>query len=124
MIHTALNLEQTAIEILRGEPEYSALRCTIIASQAEKIYALEQEAQELRSRAEKAEAELLRLHTARPLSEWHEDLGVALWHHFPICEPPYCGDPLASDWPDYHTHWSPVPDCNRIQEEFDKQVRQ
>jgi hypothetical protein len=31
---------------------------------------------------------------ARPLSEWHEDMGPKLWWRFPIEEPPYCGSPL------------------------------
>ncbi|GBF73075.1 hypothetical protein PA598K_01360 [Paenibacillus sp. 598K] len=44
---------------------------------------------------------------ARPIEEWHEDYGDALWWTFPIEEAPYCGSPLDSDWPDYHTHWTP-----------------
>lgn len=56
--------------------------------------------------------------SARPLSEWHEDHGPALWWHFPIVEPPYVGTPLDDDWPvdyldskevDYCTHWTPIP---------------
>ncbi len=46
--------------------------------------------------------------TARPIDEWHEDYGDVLWWIFPIAEPPYCGSPLASDWPEYHTHWTPL----------------
>lgn len=60
---------------------------------------------------------------ARPLSEWHEDIGPALWWKFPIDEPPYVGTPkdLGWDigwkewtlgtfggWPGYHTHWTPI----------------
>jgi hypothetical protein len=45
---------------------------------------------------------------ARPLSEWHEDKGNVLWWKFPIEEPPYCGSPLDTDWPGYHTHWTPL----------------
>ncbi|NQX57525.1 hypothetical protein [Paenibacillus qinlingensis] len=37
------------------------------------------------------------------IDEWHEDKGDVLWWSFPIQEPPYCGSPLDSDWPDYHT---------------------
>lgn len=71
-------------------------------------------------------------HRARPLSEWHEDMGPMLWWRFPIEEPPYVGTPLdlgrtvllqiigADDpmlrtsfdvggWPGYHTHWTPIP---------------
>lgn len=65
---------------------------------------------------------------ARPLAEWHEDDGPALWWRFPIMEPLYVGTPLdcptrveiAIDgwvtdtrkfggWPGYHTHWTPLP---------------
>lgn len=46
--------------------------------------------------------------TARPIAEWHEDYGDALWWTFPIQEPPYCGSPLDVDWPNYHTHWTPL----------------
>ncbi|MGE7613500.1 hypothetical protein [Paenibacillus sp. NPDC101420] len=46
--------------------------------------------------------------TARPIDEWNEDLGDVLWWTFPVNEPPYCGSPLDMDWPDYHTHWTPI----------------
>lgn len=46
--------------------------------------------------------------TAKPIDEWHEDIGDVLWWSFPIQEPPYCGSPLDADWPDYHTHWTPI----------------
>lgn len=50
--------------------------------------------------------------SALPLDEWHEDEGAKLWWKFPITEPPYCGTPLDTDWPGYHTHWTDfdVPD--------------
>lgn len=50
---------------------------------------------------------------ARPLDEWHDDIGNVLWWKFPIDEPPYCGTPLDIEWPGYHTHWTvfAVPDC-------------
>jgi len=48
-------------------------------------------------------------HKARPLDEWHEDVGPALWWCFPIEEAPYAGDPRCDDWPGYHTHWTPIP---------------
>jgi hypothetical protein len=64
------------------------------------------------------------LHTPRPMSEWHEDTGSVLWHHLPICEPPYCGTPLDSRFDDYPegwlTHWTPLPNCNEIQRRFDR----
>jgi hypothetical protein len=47
--------------------------------------------------------------TARPLLEWHEDRGDVLWWRFPVEEPPYVGSPLDTDWPGYHTHWTPLP---------------
>ena len=49
---------------------------------------------------------------ARPLADWHEEVGVVLWWRLPVDEPPYCGSPLDDDWPGYHTHWTPliVPD--------------
>lgn len=31
---------------------------------------------------------------ARPLAEWHEDLGDCLWWKFPVEEQPYVGTPL------------------------------
>jgi hypothetical protein len=73
---------------------------------------------------------------ARPLSEWHEDIGCVVWWKFPLAEAPYIGCPLdvgmtvevevryyeqcqlrtviqrhqVGGWPGYHTHWTPVPD--------------
>ena len=67
---------------------------------------------------------------ARPLAEWHEDIGDVLWWRFPIDEAPYVGSPLdlgqtvevtlrshsagktmramVGGWPGYHTHWTPI----------------
>lgn len=55
---------------------------------------------------------------ARPLAEWHEEDGPALWWKFPINEAPWCGTPLCDDWPHYHTHWTPlvVPDAPAVAE--------
>lgn len=47
---------------------------------------------------------------AQPLSEWHEDDGFVTWWKFPVNEPSYIGSPLCSDWPGYHTHWTPHPE--------------
>lgn len=46
----------------------------------------------------------------RPLSEWHEDDGEALWWRFPICQAPYVGTPLDDDFPMtvVPTHWTPI----------------
>jgi hypothetical protein len=72
---------------------------------------------------------------ARPLDEWHEDIGPVLWWFFPMTEAPYIGSPLdcgrtveittrfyrgselveelvryqVGGWPGYHTHWTPLP---------------
>ena len=46
---------------------------------------------------------------ARPLELWNDDDGDVLWWVFPIQEPPYVGSPLDSEWPGYHTHWTPLP---------------
>lgn len=69
---------------------------------------------------------------ARPLAEWHEDIGPVLWWRFPVDEPPYVGTPLdcarstyvaaptddqprrlvwgkIGGWPGYHTHFTMIP---------------
>jgi len=46
---------------------------------------------------------------ARPIEEWHEDMGEQLWWRFPIDEAPYVGSPTYNDWPSYHTHFTPIP---------------
>lgn len=50
---------------------------------------------------------------ARPLSEWHEDLGPVVWWRLCRDERPdeacWIGMPLDDDWPGYHTHWTPHP---------------
>ena len=51
---------------------------------------------------------------ARPLEEWHEDMGPVLCCFFPIQEAPYCGSPLDTDFPDWMTHFVPLPDFNRV----------
>lgn len=45
----------------------------------------------------------------RQLSEWHEDDGAVTWWSFPLNEPAWIGQPTDSDWPGYHTHWTPHP---------------
>lgn len=78
------------------------------------------------------------LHTPRPLSEWHADMGDVLWWKFPIDGPPYVGTPLdrgerrfialydedgtgiaemwvnVGGWPGDHTHFTPLPDTYEI----------
>jgi hypothetical protein len=46
---------------------------------------------------------------AIPGEKWHEDDGPVLWWRFPVVEPPYSGTPNDSDWPGYHTHFTPLP---------------
>ena len=50
---------------------------------------------------------------ARSRGEWHEDDGPVVWWswdgHGWAGESPWCGTPLDSDWPGYHTHWTPAP---------------
>jgi hypothetical protein len=58
-------------------------------------------------------AVLAPLRQARPIASYHEDRGNVLWWKFPIDEPPYCGTPSDSDWPGYHTHWTPLPPLPR-----------
>lgn len=44
-----------------------------------------------------------------PRDAWHEDMGDVLWWRFPVEEAPWVGSPLCSDWPGYHTHFTPLP---------------
>jgi len=58
-------------------------------------------------------AELEAKATPRPMSEWNEEDGPALWWRFPVVEPPYVGSPLDDDWwegnhPSAFTHWTPI----------------
>ncbi len=48
---------------------------------------------EFEARAREAERIHRMLTTARPISEYHEDMGDVLWWKFPITEPPYVGSP-------------------------------
>lgn len=47
--------------------------------------------------------------TPLPADAWYEEIGPVLWWCFPVEEAPWCGTPLGSDWPGYHTHWTPLP---------------
>lgn len=46
---------------------------------------------------------------AKAERHWREELGAVLWWNFPIAEAPWCGTPLDSDWPGYHTHFTQLP---------------
>ncbi len=50
---------------------------------------------------------------AQHLEKWHEDFGSMLWWFFPITEDPYVGSPLDTNWPGYHTHWTPFQIPNK-----------
>lgn len=50
------------------------------------------------------------LEIAKPLNEWHEDMGDVMWWFKGMDEAPYIGHPICDDWPGYHTHWTPCPD--------------
>lgn len=42
------------------------------------------------------------------INQYREEYGPVLWWVFPINEPPYVGTPNDSEWPGYHTHWTPI----------------
>jgi len=52
--------------------------------------------------------ELRKANECRHIDEWHEDMGDKLWWKFPIIEAPYCGSPLDTEWPEYHTHFTDI----------------
>jgi hypothetical protein len=45
----------------------------------------------------------------RKRKEYHKNMGPVLWWNFPVTEAPYVGTPLDTDFPDYKTHWTPLP---------------
>jgi hypothetical protein len=50
-----------------------------------------------------------------PYKDYHEDHGFVLWHLLPVCEPPYVGSELSSDWPRHYVgdennlRWTRLP---------------
>jgi hypothetical protein len=48
---------------------------------------------------------------ATPGEEYHDDDGPVLWWQLPAMdgEQPWVGTPNDSDWPGYHTHFTPPP---------------
>ena len=46
---------------------------------------------------------------ARPLDEWCEEIGPVVWWTLPCVEASWIGKPDDSDWPGYHTHFTPHP---------------
>lgn len=69
---------------------------------------LKDRVEQLQAEVEALRGELEQYQTMHTLEDWHEDYGDALWWTLPIEEPPYCGNPLCSDWPGYHTHWTRI----------------
>jgi len=63
------------------------------------------EIRNLEARVKELESQIASWRVARPISEYHEDMGCALWFEYPICEPPYVGTTNDCDWPGYHTHF-------------------
>jgi hypothetical protein len=66
-----------------------------------------------------AAEEVVKKQIPQPIEEWGEDDHDCLWWKFPIEEPPYCGNPLDSEWEgnkygDYYTHFTrlTVPELN------------
>lgn len=53
--------------------------------------------------------------------EYHEDQGFVLWHLLPVCEPPYVGNDLCSDWPDHYCgnehklRWTTLPQPPKLE---------
>ncbi len=58
------------------------------------------------ARAKIAELESM---VPRPLADYHEDFGPVTWWKLPVDEPAWIGRPDDSDWPGYHTHFTPHP---------------
>lgn len=83
---------------ITGDDDYRELLCTRIAACFNACKGIQTE-----------QLKIANLARPRPLEEWHEDYGPVLWWAFPVVEPPYCGSPLYSDWPEYHTHWTTIP---------------
>jgi hypothetical protein len=82
-----------------------------LAAREQAMLALDHRAQENLAKWAEARAELTRLTTLRPASEWHDDFGDVLWWRLPVEEPPYVGSPMEYGWrDDYYTHFSPLPD--------------
>lgn len=93
------------------EPTWEAIEGRMTGRPIEPRYAIA-----LRVKALEAENAILKdAKTPRTLDEWHEDFGSVLWWILPVVEPPFSGTPNDSDWPGYHTHWTPIviPDHDR-----------
>jgi hypothetical protein len=89
-------IEQRALFALEGKP-YD-----------KEAFDLPQTVDSALKRATKENIALRQKRMARPLADWHEEVGPVLWWTFPVNEAPYSGHPNCSDWPGYHTHWTPI----------------
>lgn len=50
-------------------------------------------------------------HVFKPVSDWHEEDGLALFFKLDAGEPPVVTSPMSSDWDDdYFTHWMQLPE--------------
>jgi hypothetical protein len=58
---------------------------------------------------QEADTTLLNLRRARPRDEWEWENGDVLWWRFPVVEPPFVGHMGNENFPDYVTHWTPLP---------------
>jgi hypothetical protein len=56
-----------------------------------------------------ADEYIVHLRTLRLREDWDESDGVVLWWTLPLREPPYVGDLRDDDFPEYVTHWTPIP---------------
>lgn len=63
----------------------------------------------LQEQVAKLRGELNSLRAPRLRDEWEEEDGNVLWWLLPVREPPYVGTPLDDDFPEYVTHWTPIP---------------
>ncbi|MNW45555.1 hypothetical protein D3C74_228220 [compost metagenome] len=114
---TLLNRAKQEIARLKQQADENGMANALLEAD---LYESKQEVIRLSYIAEKQGDELIRekelvnslrdqlTEVPRPIDEWGEDYGDVLWWKFPIEEPPYCGTPLDADWPDYHTHWTPI----------------
>jgi hypothetical protein len=106
--YPAYSAEQLERAVLQLAAQVNDYRAKLLDEQTHLL--ADEERRKLTGDALSAEASLSDLTTPRRLDDWHEDHGPALWWKFPLCEAPYSGSPLDTDWPGYHTHWTPLPE--------------
>ena len=98
-VDTAAESELAALEALVAVKDFSNV--TIY----EELQRVEAENADLRAQLANAGRDI-----ARPLDEYHEDLGPVLWWTLPVREPPYVGTTLDIGFPDGLTHFTPCRD--------------